>query len=204
MLPFKDPEFIEVKGIRYPEIGFYDTESGWFSGLVVHYTVSGRNERSARGVVSHLSRLGLGAMVMDENGLIYVGEGFDPLCHWGHHAGVSKWRGMVGLSKYFAGMEICSWGRGSKHGPLRHFDEPLGNIYPGTYQAFTEAQESSLINFCLWALDINPEFNLANVCGHDEVRAEAGKPGDKTDPGGSLSMTMPAFRQHLGSLISSN
>ena len=67
-------------------------------------------------------------------------------------------------------------------------------------QAFTEAQEKALINFILWAKSKNPNFSLDNVVGHDELRREAGKLGDKQDPGGSLSMPMPEFRKHVKDL----
>jgi len=41
-------------------------------------------------------------------------------------------------------------------------------------------------------MDVNPEFRADWVAGHDEV-----SPGRKSDPGGSLSMTMPQFRYML-------
>lgn len=192
-----EPEFVIVKGVKYPARGAYRTASGKFAGLVVHYTVSGRKASNARGVVHYLASRGFGCMVMDEDGKIYIPEGFDILRHWGEHAGISKWGNRVSVSDEFAGMEICCWGRNSKEGPFREFKKGEANIIPGKYQQFTLAQERSLINFIMWARTVNDEFDLDNVVGHDEIREAAGKKGDKQDPGGSLSWTMPEFRKLL-------
>lgn len=190
------PKLIVVKGVRYPFGGDYKTPTGMAEGLVVHYTVSGRTARHAENVVRYLASKSLGAPVMDENGIIYVPENFDVIRHWAPHAGVSKWGERSGLSQYYAGLEICSWGRGSKDGPLRT-SEGVANIIAGSYQAFTDAQEKALFDFCLWMMAVNPSFKLENVVGHDEIRAAAGKPGDKQDPGASLSVTMPELRAAL-------
>lgn len=191
-----EPEFIVVKGVRFKDRGAYKTSSGRFEGLVVHYTVSGRTASSARAVVSWLAQQGYGCMVMDEDGKIYIPEGFDVFRSWGYHAGVSKWKGRSSVSDAYAGMEICCWGKGSKVGPFRE-TKGESNMIAGKYQTYTEAQEKALTNFILWARSKNPEFDLQKVAGHDELRAEAGKKGDKQDPGASLSMTMPAYRAFL-------
>lgn len=192
---FETPKIIEVPNIKFTKRN-YATKSGKFSGLVVHYTVSSRTKQSAVNVLKYLSQNNLMCMVMDEEGVIYIPEGFDIFKNWGYHAGVSKWRGMVSVSNVFAGMEVCCWGRNSKVGPYR-ISEDKDNIIAGKYQMFTEAQEKSLINFIFWAKANNPEFQIQNVVGHDELRAEAGKRGDKQDPGASLSWTLPEFREML-------
>lgn len=196
-ITYTEPEFVIVKGVQFKQRGKYRTESGMFKGLVVHYTVSGRTESSAKGVLNWLQEMGYGCMVMDENGRIYIPEGFDVLRHWGAHAGTSAWRSDSSLNDKFAGMEICCWGLGSKVGPFNSVTERQGYVVGGKYQTYTEAQEKALVNFILWAKVRNPEFSLDNVAGHDEIRSEAGKRGDKQDPGGSLSMTMPKFRDYL-------
>lgn len=190
------PEFVVVKGVRFRDRGAYRTPSGQFEGLVVHYTVSGRTAKSAIGVVNYLASQGYGCMVMDEDGKIYIPEGFDIFRSVGAHAGLSKWNGRTGLNSYYAGMEICNWGRGSKVGPFR-VSKAEDNIIAGTYQTYTPEQEFALTNFILWAEQKNKEFKLSNVCGHDEARTAYGKPGDKQDPGGALSMTMPNYRKYL-------
>lgn len=196
---FTEPIIRIVKGVRYKSSGAFRTPSGKFSGLVVHYTVSGRTEKSARAVVSYLASKGLGCMVMDEDGIIYVPEGFDVFRTATAHAGASAWNGQRNLNQYFAGMEICCWGRGSKVGPFRE-SKGEANIVAGKYQTYTDAQERALTDFILWARAKNPEFKLDNVVGHDEVRTAVGKRGDKQDPGASLSMTMPEYRAHLSRL----
>lgn len=184
-----EPIFKTVKGVKYKDRGNYKTQSGMFSGLVVHYTVSGN---APTGVVNWLSSQGYGCMVMDYDGVIYIPEDFDVLKSWGYHSGVSKWNGRSSVSDVFAGMEICCWGLNSKVGPFRTVTTEQGYVVAGTYQQYTEAQEKSLINFCLWAKKQNPEFSFDNVVSHDELRREAGRTGDKQDCGGSLSM--PTFK----------
>lgn len=198
---FVEPEFVVVKGSRF-KTSAYKTASGKMEGLVVHYTVSGRSASSAIGVLRYLAEKGLGCMVMDEDGKIYIPEGFDVFKSAAAHAGASAWgsyRDPSGLNRYFGGMEICNQGRGSRIGPFRT-STGEANIIAGTYQTYTERQEWALKNFCLWAAHKEPAFKLENVCGHDEGRDQVGKRGDKTDPGASLSMTMPKFREHLKSL----
>lgn len=190
------PEIVVVKDVKYKARGNYKTKSGMFSGLVVHYTVSGRKAANAISVVKYLAENGFGCMVMDEDGKIYIPEGFDIFTNWGKHAGISRWGSAVGVSDIFAGMEICCWGRGSRVGPFRQ-SNGNSNIVKGVYQTYTEAQEKSLKNFILWAKSKNKEFKIENVCGHDELRTQAGMPGDKQDPGASLSVTMPELRNQL-------
>lgn len=192
------PRFVVVPGVRF-KTSKYKTPSGQFEGLVVHYTVSGNSPASAKGVLKYLAEKGLGAMVMDGDGVIYLAEGFDLFKDSVAHAGKSGWAGRVGLNSYYAGMEICCMGKGSRIGPLRE-SKGEDNIMPGVYQAYTEAQEQALADFIVWARPSNPAFKLENVCGHDEARAEVGLKGDKSDPGASLSMTMPAYRRYLKSL----
>lgn len=197
---FKEPTFVVVKGTKYVNRGEYKTPTKMFKGLVVHYTVSGRTAASAIGNVKYLASKGYGCMVMDENGIIYIPEDFDVLKDWGHHAGVSKWGSDTYVSNKFAGMEICGWGLGSKVGPIRS-SKGEDNIIAGDYQEYTPEQETALDNFILWALSKNKEFKIANVVGHDELREAAGQKGGKTDPGASLSRTMPNYRAHLNSLV---
>jgi len=189
-----EPTFVIVNGSKFKDRGNYETPSGKFKGLTVHYTVSGRTSSTAKSMVEYLESQGFGCMVMDENGIIYIPRDFDVFKKWGYHSGVSKWKGLSNVSDHFAGMEICCWGKGSSIGPFRDVTVAQGYIVAGKYQQYTEAQEKSLINFILWAKSKNEEFDLDYVAGHDELRKEAGKLGDKQDPGGSLSMSMPAFR----------
>lgn len=195
----KQPEFITVKGCKFNNRGHYETPSGMFEGLTIHYTVSNRTAASAQAVVRWLASQGYMCMVMDEDGKIYTPEGFDVLRHWGYHSGVSKWQGVSSVSNRFAGMEICCWGRNpdSSIKDVRTVTTAQGYIVAGKYQMYTEKQVASLTNFILWALTVNKQFKIEKIAGHDELRKEAGKLGDKQDPGGSLPMPMAEYRKFL-------
>ncbi len=189
-----EPKFVILPDIEFVNRGNYATPSGQFKGLTVHYTVSDRTAKNAKGVLAYLKNNGFGCMVMDEDGIIYIPKNFDVFKNWGYHSGVSQWKGIKNVSDQFAGIEICCWGLNSIVGPYRTVKESDGYIVAGKYQAYTEAQENALINFILWAKSNNPAFDFDYIAGHDELRKEAGKKGDKQDPGGSLSMSMPKFR----------
>lgn len=186
-----EPTIVKVPGVKYKLRGKYKTPSGMPLGPLVHYTVSGRTAASARAVVKYLADQGLGALVMDENGIFYCAENYNFLKDVVYHAGVSTWQGKSGVSFYTVGIEICNWGTdGDRRGakdlrtvPARH------NMKAGTYQMFTQKQEASLINFINYLKKMSPDFNTQWIVGHDEV-----SPNRKQDPGGSLSMTMPELR----------
>ena len=67
----------------------------------------------------------------------------------------------------------------------------------GAYHVYTDAQEAALFDLLVWLkLNGSDVFDTSLVLGHDEV-----SPGRKIDPGGSLSMTMPALRERLRTMI---
>lgn len=189
-----EPRIVRVSGVKYKSPGKFKTKSGKARGIVVHYTVSGRTSSSARGVVKYLAGKGLGCPVMDQEGVIYVPEKFNFLTDVAYHAGSSAWRGVSGISNYCIGMEICGWGSAGKEkgaSDLRTVARK-DNMFPGTYQKFTQAQEDALINFILWLKKNSPDFDAEWIVGHDEIATPLGR---KSDPGGSLSMTMPELRK---------
>lgn len=190
-LSYAMPTIVRVPGVKYKVVGKYKTKTKNARGLVVHYTVSGRSAQAAKNVVAYMAKKGLGCMVMDENGIIYVPENFNLQTDVAYHAGKSLWNGLSGMSYYCMGMEICCWGKDSKVGPYRE-SKGSANIKKGKYQAYTAKQEAALINFVKWQLDVNPEFSIEYVVGHDEIA-----PLRKSDPGASLSITMPKFRELL-------
>ena len=197
---------IEVLPIKIQTGGAYKTSTKKARGLVVHYT-AGRSLLGRSNAVSTLQFLadqGLGCMVMDKDGIIYRAENQD-LDVVGFHAGNSLHKGETGISRFCMGMEICnagkldvtnkSWfGEVYEESQLRS-SLKKDNIFPGKYHKFTDAQESALINFLRWQLDVNPEFRLSWIVGHDEIAIPNGR---KTDPGASLSMSMPELRALLG------
>jgi len=212
--PYEVPQIVEVE-VEAKTHGKYLTESGKAQGLVVHFT-AGRYEKgakSAKNTLQYLAKKGLCCLVMDVNGVVYKAKSQD-LDEIGWHAGESEFKDKKGMSRYLLGMEICNAGKliekEGKFFPWWSFSEekllpdqePIhsvnridfqsSNQKPGVYHKFTWAQEQSLINFILWQLDVNPEFKISHVVGHDEIA-----PGRKNDPGGSLSMTMPEFRNMI-------
>lgn len=190
------PDFVVVKGVKFKTHGQYRTNSGKAKGLVVHYTVSGSEATNAQGVVKYLSSKGLGCMVMDAYGTIYIPEGFDVEKSVAYHAGTSSWQGASGISRYCMGMEICNWGllNATSKKKVKKLRKSSGkhNIKAGEYEPYTPEQEEALVNFILWQKDSNPEFKIDWVVGHDEIA-----PTRKQDPGASLSMSMPEFREYL-------
>lgn len=197
---YEKPDIVTVKGVRFKTQGLYRTSSGKAKGLVVHYTVSGSSESSARGVLKYLASKGLGCLVMDRDGTIYKAENVTLGRDVAWHAGTSSWKGVSGISRHCMGMEICNWGKLDSTTRKRVFSKirrvkSSQNIKGGDYESYTTAQEAALTNFILWQMDVNPEFNLDWVVGHDEIA-----PTRKSDPGGSLSMSMPKYRTYLKKL----
>ena len=150
--------------------------------------------------------------VNDQDGNIHQAFSLDK---WGYHAGESFWEGVgSGVSDELVGIESQSAGKLSKvedgvykayfttvekgdkyfgESEVRHIKSKTANMQPGTYHKFTLKQEQGLINLLLWLKWNNPSvFSFDLVLGHDEVA-----PKRKNDPGGSLSMSMPAFREYL-------
>jgi hypothetical protein len=71
----------------------------------------------------------------------------------------------------------------------------------GLYEKYTDIQEKILIKLCLWYKEQAPEtFSFDNVIGHDEACSMSGQQRRKQDPGGSLTTSMPKFRDTLKAL----
>jgi len=179
------------------------------TGAVIHFTAG----KSIKSSISYGVTQGYGFWGIDRSGELYQTM---PLNEWGAHAGQSRWNDQVNVSRYFLGIEIASAGRLTvcDDGSYRTWwgDEipkdrvrvglAKENCVEGVYEAYTDAQEATLIKLICWLKRNHPlTFNLDNVVGHDEIA-----PGRKQDPGWSLSMTMPEFRelitkrQHLGAV----
>lgn len=183
--------------------GKYRTPNGKAKGLLVHFT-AGRSLKGAQDAINtliYLASKGLGCMVMDIDGIIYMSKN-QKMDDVAYHAGKSSYNGLTGMSRYLHGMEICCAGKINPDGST-----DWGEVYPkentrvvsdkdnvkaGVYHEFTSKQEYWLLNFILWQLDVNPEYKIEFILGHDEVA-----PNRKKDPGGSLSMTMPEFREYI-------
>jgi len=205
------PEIVRTSALVQTR-GEYVLNGGQAMGLVIHYS-AGRYEdgsKSARQTLHHMGKSGLGCMAMDTDGKLYRAEN-QTLQQVAYHCGKATWQGKTRLSYYLMGIEVCCAGKledatgktwfGQQVGKenTRKITEKSDNIKPGLYHKFTDLQEASLINFCLWQLDTNPNFNIDFIVGHDEIA-----PTRKTDPGGSLSMSMPDFRELIRNLHNGN
>ena len=189
-----------------PTRGNYDQD--YPRGAICHFTAG----RSLNGVQDAINTLEWGIsqghayfIIANEGTVIQA----HPLNRWGNHAGISYWEGLgENVSQYLVGIEVCCAGKvtpignGSVFKPS--FNEQYGqaqvrysdnkdNIQKGHYHKFTKEQEASLEKLILWLKSNNPNvFDLDFVLGHDEVA-----PTRRSDPGASLSMTMPQYREHL-------
>lgn len=143
------------------------------------------------------------------------------LSEWGWHAGKSEWKidgkARTGVSAYFDGVEVSASGllkkmNGDLFAPwyatkqsdyihkreVRFVQKNANVLMDGYYHAYTAAQEAALIQYLLWRKVNDPKnYSFDNVVGHDEVATPLGR---KNDPGGALSMYMPAFREKLKTL----
>jgi hypothetical protein len=179
---------------------------GYPLGAVVHHSAG-----SDQGIYEYGLQMGFTYLVINRDGTVL--QGF-PIDRWGSHAGTSKWPGLgESVSSKLVGIEVVSAGKLSREGTkwkswfgkfyedseVRTVGMNTDNIQAGTYHRFTDAQEQSLVKLLLWLKSNNPSvFNLDYVLGHDQVSGPAGIGyWRKTDPGGSLSMTMPAFQKLL-------
>lgn len=178
---------------------------GYPMGAIVHFT-AGRRRGLKEGMQEQVKN-NYTYFIIDEDGKI--GQNF-PLDSWGQHAGPSSYPGLKEkVSDELVGIEIQAAGKLEKSGSgyitwfkvpvpeseIRVIKKQTENQEAGAYQIYTAAQEEALLNLLTWLHENNPDvFSHDFVLGHDEV-----SPGRKNDPGGALSMTMPALRKKLKS-----
>lgn len=205
-----------INGLWYPKARIYpkpiDTqgkyENGWPRGAVIHYTAGGWE--NPQGMLLWALQKGYTYLTIGGAGDVWQAH---PLDAWGYHAAKAKWPGLRSIPRELVGIEICCPGRlkldgngiywteyGAEIGPadVRYVTACDNVLEPGHYAKYTPQQEQALTELLLWMHSLAPDlFSLDLVLGHDEVC-----PGRKTDPGGSLSMTMPRYRAHLKRLAS--
>lgn len=178
-------------------------------GAVVHFT-AGRaaSEDDAANSLKWLLSNKLKAVVIGPTGKLHFPPNWDTL--WGYHTGPASHPVLGGaLSRKLLGIEVANEGqlRLGNDGKfytwfgsvvpkerVNHYPKDTGNIRAGYYAAFTKPQFDALVNFIFSLKRRFDYFDFDNVLGHDEI---ALPPGRKTDPGGSLGMTMEAFRKFL-------
>jgi len=189
------------------------------SGVVVHYTAGRRGGlKKALDSIKGADDNEFTYLVIGDDGSLVQAH---PVSEWGYHAGESAWPGLgTGVSRLLIGVEMNCAGElkraksGINKGKLvtwfdkvvpeenvRYVTEDTWGCPTGYYESYTPEQEETLIKLCLWLKKNDPTgdtFSFDYVLGHHEV---AGKKGigrwRKTDPGGSLSMSMPDFRALL-------
>jgi N-acetylmuramoyl-L-alanine amidase len=188
-----------------PTQGLYKTPTGWPVGAVVHYTAGRQGGADvAKSTLLYGKKSGYAYLCIDAEGKVHQAH---PLNEWGSHCGVSQWPGLNGthLSNQLIGIEILcpgiltkkgdhyeTWfGQVAKSEQIRHING-RDDIGDGTYWKYTYAQETALINLLVWMHRTVPGFKIDYVLGHHEI-----SPGRKTDPGGSLTWSMPEFRSKL-------
>lgn len=178
------------------------------AGAVVHFT-AGRDKTEQDminsmtwGVSQKFAFFGIGP-----TGVVYQAH---PLNRWGSHAGSSFWNYLgKNVSTKLVGIEIAcageltngrSWFNVSyPESETRTVKESEHGCKSGQYKRFTEAQEKALFELLLWLKNNCPEvFSLDYVLGHHEVSGRIGLGHyRKTDPGGSLSISMDELRARL-------
>jgi len=202
------PKIVKEHDIEVVTRGPYSTNTGRPRGVVIHYTAGRFDHNSyAKSTLMYLASKRLGCLTMDLGGRLHM-AGNQGMNDVAYHVGKSEWKGETGISRFCMGIEVCNagklesgartwWGDKLKRTQWRRVNHAKGNIKPGMYHKFSNMQESALINFCLWQLDTNPEFDIDWIVGHDEIA-----PSRKSDPGGSLSLPMEEFRDVIRNLAS--
>lgn len=185
---------------------------GWPEGLIVHCT-AGRGDAAA--ALNWQLVNGYAYLVIEKSGQLWQGH---PLDQWGSHAGKAyhpEWGKQV--SMHTLGVECICAGALIRQTDGR-FKSCFGSIIPpenvrefrppgdprkdreaqtgGYYEKLTEPQETTLAELAWWLQANSPPgvFALDNVLGHDVVEDP---PGRKSDPGGSLSRSIPDFQACL-------
>jgi len=176
----------------------YPMRRRWTSdpkGLIVHFTAGWSfKESHAEAAMSLGQKNGYTYAAMSKSGKIYQSA---PLNHHGYHCGTYHHQDHIGL-------EICNGGKLDGNfktwfkkivspSRVRTVSDRSGYKNAGHYMTYTKEQEAALIEFCFWLKDTYETFSFDNVLGHDEISRY------KNDPGGSLSMSMPEFRDYLKS-----
>lgn len=182
--------------LKMPQKGKYP--QGFPDGAIIHFTagrfIGGVNKAldTIRGGIKN----GYTFLCISNDGQLVQAN---PLSHWGYHCGTPDHKTKVGIEINNAGRlkkdhdKFISWfGLEIPSEDVRIVDS-FANQQAGAYHKYTEAQEIELTNFLIWCKFNAPNiFKFENVLGHDEVA-----PKRKSDPGGSLSMSMPEYRIFL-------
>jgi N-acetyl-anhydromuramyl-L-alanine amidase AmpD len=190
-------------------------KNGWCRGAIIHFTAGAR---PGQGTIDYGRKMGYCFLLIDGLGRLHQAH---PISRWGWHAGASAYPGLNGaVSDELIGIEIACAGKVEKvmvNGEVKYkawfhkkeseyfgpddvrFVEAKDNMIKGYYQRYTKEQEETLKHLILWLKDNDPSntFSFDFVLGHDSVCSPKGR---KTDPGGSLSMSIPEYQKYLKDL----
>jgi N-acetylmuramoyl-L-alanine amidase len=193
-------------------------------GAVVHTTEghAKRGDQNAEDTMQDGARRGFCYFCISWTGRIYQPA---PLNLWGYHCDPT-YHPVMGrsLGSKLVGIELCNgglmvltasgwkpvdfadipWSETYTDAELRQTDKVFNVTRAGTYHCMTAAQEEALTQLLIWMHRNNPAvFKVENVVGHDEVAVDSGTTtlGRKSDPGASLSLYMPAYREKLAQLL---
>jgi N-acetyl-anhydromuramyl-L-alanine amidase AmpD len=200
----------EVKRGYYPlgQIVDLNMKRRWVKdpvGFVVHFHaghVDGR-VNSINCIKSGIKN-GYTYWCIEEDGTVYMPHEANVQ---GYHSGSYHHRNRVGLEIMNSGKltkkngKYYTWFNKEIPAEEVRWVDRVDNCISGYYQKFTKAQEETLIKLHLWAEEAYDSFSYKNTIGHDEAMIEIGLRGRKNDPSGSLSMTMPKFREEIGKYL---
>lgn len=199
----KFPVTIVESKVRHVTRGDMELE-----GLCVHHT-AGRQTNDPTGTINMANspdHSAYGYWVISSDGIVTKTHETN---RWAYHCGTYHHKTYLGIEIMGAGLlterngKLYPWFDFKNDVPrerARYFEGGKQQI-KGWYWPFTKAQEDALVGLIQFLKDTEPKFKLENVKGHDEICFEAGYPGAKNDPGGSLSMSMPEFREYLKTVI---
>jgi hypothetical protein len=174
-------------------------------GLVVHYS-AGRQIEDATGLLELGVKNGYTYWGLNSKGVFYKTH---ELNEFGYHVGMYRHKNHLGVEVMCPGKltekngEYYPWYDLKTPWPkdeIRYFEGSKTQVR-GHYAKFTPEQERALVTLVQYLKNNCPEFKIENVVDHSECMAEIGLYGQKQDVGGSLSMSMPAFREHLKKVI---
>lgn len=216
---YKEPK-IEIVNTPAAVRGKFATKHGQAIGTVHHFTAGhfAPDSKKAIDTLKGLYKNGYACFSMDEAGVIYVPKALG-FFQKSWHAGKSKWKDKSSMNQWLYGIEVCNPGKATKVGDnwyasfnvkkgvlvkgakpvdparIRTWTVEQGKQHKGHYLAYTEEQVRALINWNLFMVRTNPDYNLDFAVGHDEISLSG-----KTDPGACMPMPMEKFRALLKSL----
>lgn len=188
---------------------------GRLIGLICHYD-AGAPSKDPTGLLEWGKEKGYTFWAMTTEGVVHRTTGNN---EFGYNVGMERHRDHIGV-------EISNPGKLRMHNgrwhPWYHWNQETGKFIEGKqpwpedqvryfkgsktqvegyYAKFTDAQEKALVGLVQYLKNASPSFKIDNVVDHSECMAEKGWYGVKQDVGGSLSMTMPEFREYLKKVI---